>query len=225
VIRAWPMSSRAPDRTTLWRWLKGESNIAPQRVLELAGAFDIDPLSLFQTTPKAYAVMCRALAKSIGSRNATPLGHDLQWLREFIAPNEEWPSQYLAAKFYDRTWKLQEFSHSARDRHNYFQKVSIKSPPRTFGEPQVWHFAFRGQSSTFPLWTPYGFIERRSDEIALYHYRGATATADIHRNADKFTVETWFGTGAAEFRVASLHAFELALTKTADSKLPCIRFP
>lgn len=225
VVRAWPISFRPPDRTTLWRWLNGKSQVAPKRILELAGAFDFDPFALFETTPRAYAVMCRALARSIGAKDASPLGSDLRWLRDFIAPNEEWPRGDLATKFFGRKWRLKHFSHTALERQNHFQKVSITAAPRKFAEPQVWHFAFRGHGPTFPLWTPYGFIERKADEIALYHFRGYSTTVHALPDARNFTVETWFGTAAAEFRVASLHKFGLVPTETADPSTPCVRFP
>jgi hypothetical protein len=193
--------------------------------LELAGTLDLDPFALFETTPKAYAAMCRALARSIGAKDASPLGKDLGWLRGLIAPNEEWPDNDPATKFFGRKWNVRAFSHAARDRQNYFQRISINAVPRKFAEPQVWHFAFKGNNPAFPLWTPYGFVERKCDEIAVYHYRGYSATVDTRADARTFSVETWFGTGAAEFRVASLHPFTLALKRDTDQMNPSVRFP
>ena len=72
------------------------------------------------------------------------------------------------------------------------------------------------------MWRPYGFVLREGGRIALFQVRGATAFSEIRPDAGAFVVETWFGPGAADFRVASLHAFDLALD--AESSLPSVRF-
>jgi hypothetical protein len=225
--RAWPLSSSVPDRTTLWRWLNGKSQIAPGLVLALAGTLDLDPFALFEITPQAYAALCRALVRNIGTTRANPLTHDLQWLASFVAPSEDWPTNEISARFFKRPWAVVPFRHSARDTRNVFQKLSITALPRMFGEPQVWHFACRDQSPNSRLWIPYGFVERRPAEIALFHYhvRGHSTRVETPTEATTFVVETWFGPGSAEFRVASLHDFKLVMTHVADRQTPCVRFP
>jgi len=75
------------------------------------------------------------------------------------------------------------------------------------------------------VWTPYGFIQRERDRVRLYQFRGHTAELETRPEPKSFTVETWFGIGPAEFRVASLHRFKLALVQSADTSGDCLRFP
>ena len=225
IIQAWPKSFEPPHRATLWRWLKGKSQTPTTRQLELAGAFDLDPFALFETTPKGFAVMCRALARHIGARNDSPLGSDLQWLRDFVAPCEEWPPSLIASKYFGREWKVSSFAHTARSRKNYFQTITLRAAKNGFAKRQIWHFAFKAANPAFNLWTPYGFVEWQENSVALFHYRGHTAAVTIAVEATSFGVETWFGEGSAEFRVASLHEFRLALDHNAQRAQVCVRFP
>lgn len=224
VIQAWPIPSREPHRATLWRWLNANPPTTPERIMELAGAFDLDPFALFETTARGYAALCRELARNIGAKRASPLSKDLHWVLDFIAPKPEWPPDNNSTEYFHREWELSDFRHTGRGSQNYFQKLSITARQRKFGEPQVWHFAFRVPDATFPIWTPYGFVERRTDEIALYHIRGYTASIKTQFEVETFAVETWFGIAAAEFRVASLHPFTLALDQAVDATTPCVRF-
>jgi hypothetical protein len=223
----WPLPTRAPDRTTLWRWLNGRSQVPPALVLALAGAFELDPCALFEITPKAYAALCRALVRNIGTNHAYPLTQDLQWLASFVVPSEHWPCNDISSQYFKRSWTVQSFRHTAKNARNFFQKLLVAAPPRTCGEPQVWHFAFRDQTPNSLLWIPYGFVERTAEKIALFHYhaRGHSVNLRIPLDATTFVVETWFGPGPADFRVASLHEFKLALSDKADPTTPCVRFP
>lgn len=224
---AWPLPTRIPNRATVWRWLNGKSPVAPGFVLALAGAFDLDPCALFEITPKAYASLCRALVRSIGTNHAYPLTHDLQWLASFVVPREDWPCNDIPSQYFKRRWTIHSFRHTAKQAKNYFQKLSVTAPPRTCGEPQVWHFAFRDQTPNSLLWIPYGFVERTTQTIGLFHYhaRGHSTRVQIPPDTNTFVVETWFGPGPAEFRVASLHDFKLTLSEQADPMTPCLRFP
>jgi hypothetical protein len=193
-------------------------------VLELAGAFDLDPFGLFERTEHGYAVLCRVIATEIGVKRTSRLTAGLDWIHDFIAPSEEWPPQQISRRYFHRDWKCTDFFHRADKNRNYFQRLDIISEPGKFGEPQIWHFAFKVPNATFPVWTPYGFVERRNEEIALYHYRGGYCDCvSIATDAREFAVETWFGLGAAQFRAASLHSFKLALGEKRDGR-SCVRF-
>lgn len=225
LLQRWPVASDTPHRITIWRWLNKDSvRISPERVLGLAGVFDIDPTALFSASPQEHAELCRRLAASIGRKEAAGFSSELQWLAEFVVPNENWPPAHLATTYFRRPWEVKSFRHSARDRVNYFQHLLITASPREHGEPQVWHFAFRSPNSIYPTWTPYGFVERSPEHAALFHFRGHSSTVALSRSGKSFIVQTWFGPGAADFRVASLHGFELSL-RDAPHGLPCVRFP
>jgi|SRR5579871_4850474 len=223
VIKAWPIASRTPHRTTLWRWVNGSPPTDPESILELAGAFDLDPVALFQATPRGYAALCRALLRTVGGKHTSRVTRELEWIFDLIIPAEEWPPRRIATTYFHRQWHLAQFSHLAI-RKNYFQKIAITAGERKFGEPQVWHFAFTVPDALLPVWTPYGFVERNREEISLYHVRGYTGSTPRKTNENTFVVETWFGGGTAEFRIASLHPFTAALAEDNESSASYVRF-
>jgi hypothetical protein len=226
LIQAWPRAFVSPHRTTLWRWLKGRVPIPSDQVLPLSGALDLDPFVLFETTPESYATLCLALMQKIAVRYVGPLGSELEWAHDLIVPSRNWPPSGIATRYFNnnREWRTQDFFHTARDARNYFQRLTVTAEHREFSEPQVWHFAFRVPGAKRPVWTPYGFIQREGDRARLYQFRGQTAELQTPLGSTSFVVETWFGIGPAEFRVASLHPFELAVVRSADTSTRCLRF-
>lgn len=195
--------------------------------MPLAGALDLDPFVLFETTPDSYATLCLALMQKIAVRNVGPLGSELAWAHDLIVPSRDWPPRGIATRYFNnnRQWRTQDFCHTASEARNYFQRVSITAEHREFAEPQVWHFAFRVPGAKRPVWTPYGFIERERERVRLYQFRGHMAELEIPLDSKSFVVETWFGIGPAEFRVASLHRSNLAIVHNVHTLTHCLRFP
>ncbi|MFO0556221.1 MAG: hypothetical protein U0271_48035, partial [Polyangiaceae bacterium] len=84
-------------------------------------------------------------------------------------------------------------------------------------------------------WKPYGTVYRQSGGVFLEHHSGVrkmVTGVEVRETArggveQSFAVETWLGTGDADFIVASLHPFE-ASTSLSDEKdvveLPTVRF-
>jgi hypothetical protein len=61
-------------------------------------------------------------------------------------------------------------------------------------------------------------------ELSLFNFSGLTDRAEIGVAARRFRVETWFGEGAAQFRVASLHDYRLGIAVAADPGILRVRF-
>ena len=222
LIERWPENSSPPDRTTLWRWLKGKPLGSAEKMLGLAVALDVDPFALIQTTKRDFALLCNRLAQSISKSGDDPLGPEQKWILDFIAPRKDWPPDL--PKYFRREWSIAPFQHNADKGRNYYQKLAITAAPRKCAEPQIWHFAFRDPAAILPVWNPYGVLERTADHISLYHIRGHSASVAIPSDTVTFLVETWFGPRPAQFRVASLHPFILTLREIANGT-PCVRFP
>jgi len=100
----------------------------------------------------------------------------------------------------------------------------IAAGARPFNQPQVWHFAFKSPLGIFREWRPYGFVEVFEDQISLFHFNGHMQVVPRPRDG-RFIVETYFGEGSADFRVASLHPFTLEQLEAPDPRLAVVRFP
>ena len=225
LLQNWPRSLVAPARSTVWRWVKGQTKPPADQIALLAAALDIDPVAMFDSTPEDYARLCVFLLQEVASPERSSLSRELEWAYEFIAPCGQWPPKTLASKFYNRAWAIFDFVHDSKTRLNFFQRLVLSAKLRPFGEPQVWHFAFKSPGALQSVWRPYGIAMRDPKNLRLYHCRGSLLETNLRPDQESFPVETWFGTGPAHFRIASLHPFRTAVLDHWDESTPCLRFP
>lgn len=61
------------------------------------------------------------------------------------------------------------------------------------------------------MWRPYGSVMRFEGEIMLISEDGDIHEQSLAEPAREVAVETYFGPGGAEFRVASPHVFDLVV--------------
>ncbi len=73
-------------------------------------------------------------------------------------------------------------------------------------------------------WRPYGFVEALGSTIRLFNFSGLVDVAERLPAVRVVFVETWFGEGAAEFRVASLHKFALSIRSGSPALTGQVRF-
>jgi hypothetical protein len=70
----------------------------------------------------------------------------------------------------------------------------------------------------------YGFVWKNGPELSVFAFNGLSRTVACPAERVPIAIETWFGLGAAEFRIASLHPFEAVGPQTAQSERPTVRF-
>ena len=169
ALQTWPISLVAPNRSTIWRWLRGQSAIPIDQIAPFAAALNVDPVVFFDTTPEDYERICVSLMQDVASSERSFLSRQLEWAYELITPSSQWPPKTLARRFYDRNWFTFDFAHDAKKKRNFFQRLMLSSSK----EPQVWHFAFRGSGAMQSVWRPYGILQRDSGVLRLYHCRGS----------------------------------------------------
>jgi hypothetical protein len=224
VARAWPTTD-SPDRSTIGRWLSAETlPQSSEMVLGLAGALDLDPTALWCVPSESY----RALAQRIGQLAVD--GHTSKlapaaFLLDFIQPRIAWPPA-IAQTYYHRDWFLHRAHHPATEFRNYYSRIAIGSQTQDVRSDfdQTWHFAWRNPTYK-SFWQPYGLVRLTDGTLRLYAYSGLTDMAAMQDDARDFIVETWFGEGPAEFRIASLHQFSCNLVANdAVTKLAQVRF-
>jgi hypothetical protein len=226
IVRGWPTED-APSRSAVWRWMNSESanGIPPNQVLAFAGALDVDPFALFEFTPDLYAKLCSEIARRIAfAKSIGLLFKQFAWAHDVIAPDETWPPEDLASRYFNR-WTVHDFRHTPKQGEQpFFQQLKVTAENGKFAEPQVWHFAFQ-TLGRHPVWRPYGFVKREDCRIELRDFQGRTDGAEAPDPAF-FIVETCFGLGPVKFRVASLHPFGLTLVPPSAGlgSVRCVRF-
>ena len=231
LLANWP-SEVAPNRTTVSRWLGGIT--VPQsshQLLSLAAAMDVDPFALWSPEPEQFAQIVTLVVRALRQKKWGRLYPALSFIEHFNGPVREWPPVSLAVQYYRRSWFTHDFEHHINNSSisRYATVVLQARPPMAFHEPHVFHFAWRDARGPVADWRPYGLIEvsRCDAELRLLHFNGVRLVAPITPGADRIAVETFFGPRPAQFRVASLHEFDLLQDAQLGSvaTLPTVRFP
>jgi len=225
LAAAWPVAP-APHRSTVLRWLKeGTLPRSAKDFLALAGALDVDPFALWSLRVESFDLLCSRILRVSRARRWSQLHLALSFLDSFIGPLAEWPPTHVAEEYYHRLWRTVEFEHPAQDRQNYYAAIGLEpGPTASFAEPQVWHFAYRDAGLRGAAWRPYGFVEVCGLDVRLFNFSGLTDASKLSQRHCPFCVETWFGQGAAKFRITSLHDFRLTLRSRTPESLPKVRF-
>ena len=225
VAASWPIDP-VPHRSTVLRWLTaGTFPRSARQFLALAGALDVDPFSLWSFRASTFDLLCARIIGVARQRRWSRLHPALSFVDRFLGPTAQWPPVDIAEDYFERPWHIADFEHPARINRNYYGRILIESPrAHDFSDPQVWYFAHRDTGVRNASWHPYGFVQRMGVELSLFNFSGLTDRAEMVAAPRRFCVETWFGEGAAQFRVASLHDYRLEIAVAANPGVPSVRF-
>ena len=89
--------------------------------------------------------------------------------------------------------------------------------------PRAYHFAYRRLGAKDKMWRPYGTVMAYHNEVCLISESGDFQKVSDVRSSRVVAAETYFGIGDSEFRVASLHPFELQVNAPSQEET-CVRF-
>lgn len=225
VVRAWPRGQVAPNRSTILRWLRGETfPRCRSDLLAFAGALDCDPFGLWQINTATFAALRLRVIAAVAADSWTRLMPALTFVEDFVRYAEPWPPAGIARRYFGRDWTSADHSLPPSEGRDGF--LTFRLHPESRREActgRVWHFAWRPAPDA--AWQPYGFVHLRPGQLQLFAFNGKLD----HRASDgdaaqSFGVETWIGQGAAQFRIASLHRFSMDVLEPGRSAGPCVRF-
>lgn len=227
-----------PHRKTILRWVSDEDESLPKgqkQILALAQALDVDPFLLLDFDDATFTAICQHAAWNLtwGS-----IHKSLSFLNGlFSLSSQDWPPAEMGGLF-DGEWYIEHVEHRPREQRNFFQPFYFQ--PELFYDgdgqaegprpQQLWYFAFRDvryvdeQVIPHSVWKPYGVVYLLDGQLHLLNLLGMVLRAPLAPEPEAWVgIETFFGQGAAQFRVASLHPF--ALTLDAPEPLgPVLRF-
>jgi len=209
------------DRTTLWRWL--QKGLLPKdslQFLRLATALDIDPVLLFELDPLVFPQLCSRIIGLVRNGSWSKFMPAIAFVEGLVVPAKSWPAQSLAPE-HSCHWHRFTFTHCPEVRAHYYAALIISPGSLTPPRAQAWHFAYRNLTGDRP-WIPWGLVTLVNEHVELYNYDGTMKSALL--SSVPFVVETWFGGGAAEFCVASLHPFSLSVRDSTPEGLSVVRF-
>lgn len=198
------------ERPTVYRWLDKGLPSYKEDIFAFAGILDVDPISLMNLDQGAIdryfqSERPRVSLETLSHRNLTAF-----W--SLYAPGPAWPAAEIAQNYFGRSWCTHEFQHDHSIATNAYVLVQIRSylESETVA-PRAYHFAYRRTGARDGMWRPYGTIIGYSDEACLVSESGDFQQLTTVRANHCLAIETYFGAGPAEFKVAALHDFDLSI--------------
>jgi hypothetical protein len=202
---------KARNRGTVYRWLDEGLPHRKDDILGFAGLLDVDPIALLDLSED---FLRRTYGRERRLFQLGALGRSrLAAFWALYIPGNGWPDNGLAQSVYGRDWTVRDQSHPADDLCNVYSSfVCQPHLPAGTTAPWVVHFAYRRAGARDGMWRPYGTAVRQADGALLVSENGDFATEPLPTPDSPVRVETHFGPGPAEFRLASLHPFDLIVT-------------
>jgi hypothetical protein len=210
----------ARDRATIYRWLQAGLPSQTDDVFGFAAMLDVDPVALLSIDRKYVHEQFGRERHFFRLRRRR--GTHLAPLWPIYAADTIWPNHELALMYYGRRWHMADFNHDPRRIADVYAAVLLQSAGPKDDTPRVFHFAFRRVGVSDRAWRPYGAVIASEEDIVLVSESG-----DYQKVARQKTppvpVETHFGPGPADFRLVSIHPFDLTL-EVPSRQQGCVRF-
>ncbi|MFT6435121.1 MAG: hypothetical protein ACJAVI_003172 [Candidatus Azotimanducaceae bacterium] len=212
-----PNFARPRTRSAIYAWLNNGAPSETDAVLGLAAILDTDLLTIFDFERNGYFNDFSSLREQIYFYIVG--GGKFQSILDLMAPRRVWPNDGLARRFYGRPWILEEFEHRADGKINEYADIQIDFPDSTRFSPRCIHIAYRRAKSRDKLWRYYGTVQKFRGKTRLFSESGAYVEQVEPEPTDQgFVFKTYYGATPVEFRVASLHEFEIRRKFPSDSK-------
>lgn len=213
---------KARNRGTVYRWLDEGLPSRKEDILGFAALLDVDPIALLQIDDdfirQHYGRERRLFQLGALARSR------LAAFWAIYIPGGAWPDPSIARSLYRRDWTIGEYFHDPNliaNTYACFQFTQTDSDIST--APWVVHFAYRRAGARDGMWRPYGSVICSGCSVMLISESGDIQERSRSKTASYIAVETHFGPGGAEFRVASLHAFEFTVIAPSQ-ETNCVQF-
>ncbi|MDP5308680.1 hypothetical protein [Paracoccus spongiarum] len=200
------------QRSTIYRWLKDGLPSRGEEVVALCALLNVDPLALFDYHRNGYFSNFAKIRVYL-QRGLAAAGV-FSPLYRLYRPGPRWPADDMALRCFGRDWFGAEFDNGDNWRTSDYVQVSARFLAPTNSFPRAVHIAYRRRNSPDTMWRFYGTVIAVGDRIELYSEGGAFQQMP-RTEPSKINFRTYYGGRPVEWRVASLHDFELT------TKFPC----
>jgi hypothetical protein len=223
-------TGRSRDRATIYRWLAQGLPNKRDEIFGFSAALGIDPVVLFDLESAAFQKMLRLEWIFFGANMEKRSRISAIW--PMIRPSPHWPNLSICHDYYSRTWSVSEFSHPAHDLCNVYAQVRLRPEDSQdqINSHRAYYFAYRRKGARDGLWRPYGIVRKRGLEAICFGHNGDMMSLEdgepsvvIVEECSSVDIETFFGPGPCEFKVACLDPFELRLIVPSRGTR-CLRF-
>lgn len=213
---------KARNRGTVYRWLDEGLPSHKEDILGFAALLDLDPVALLQIDEnfvRQHYGRERRLFQ-LGALGRSQLA--AFWA--IYVPGGSWPDPAIARMLYAREWTTRDYQHDPKVVANTFACFKfIPTVADGIDLPWVVHFAYRRAGARDGMWRPYGSVICGARKVLLISENGDIQERIREQASSCIPVETHFGPGSAEFRVASLHPFDVTVA-VPSNEFGCVRF-
>lgn len=207
-----PNLPRPKSRTSLYRWLT--EGVPVKRTadrylfLMLSGILNVDPLCIFDFERNGYFSNFTKIRQLIYLTD--PRRTFLAPVFDLYRPGEHWPSAWLAERYLGKKWRSRVFSNDETYLSHHYGLVKLDFNEAHRAYPKAMHIAYRRKNFPDKMWRYYGCVIGYKDYLKLYSESGAFQSMPSVKN-NEIRFRTYFGGRLVEFKVASLHDFNLNL--------------
>lgn len=196
----------ARQQSSVYRWLKDGLPSRGEEVFAFCALLDADPLALFDYHRNGYFSNFARLRRNLQMGLAA--AGVFSPLYKMYRPGPHWPANDIARRCYDRDWFGVEFNNEENWKTTDYGRVDISFRAMTNNQPRTVHIAYRRRNSPDTMWRFYGSVIGVEDQIELYSEGGAFLTMP-RTDPEVISFRTYYGGRPVEWRVASLHEFDL----------------
>ena len=215
LVAAWAVNSEEDEdyvkprqRSSIYRWLQKGIPARGEEVLAICGLLGVDPLALFDYPRNGFHDNFAKIRRSVQlGREALGV---LSPIFQLYKPGPYWPSDALAKRYWSRPWFAEEFSNKEDWRASDYVLVKARFKEPVADRPRAVHIAYRRLGSRDTMWRYYGTVISIEGELQLYSESGDFQPMKAV-DPDEIRFRTYFGGRPVEFKLASLHAFNMSL--------------
>jgi hypothetical protein len=200
------LDSITTGRSSIYRWLKSGVPKRPDALLDFCGALDVDPMAIldFELSGTIRDFGKLRMEFQLGRELASPL----KVFKDLLFPGPHWPVDTPVERYYGRPWYRNDFTHDAQTFTNVYALLGLRPRYDDRATPLVFHIAYRRKSAADQMWRPYGSIIRREASLMIVSESGGMIER-ANTPDGRIEFETFYGPGPADFRLASIHPFDL----------------
>ena len=199
---------RPRQRSSIYRWLQKGIPARGEEVLAICGLLDVDPLAVFDYNRNGYFDNFATIRRNV-QLGLYMIGA-LAPIYQLYQPGPYWPSDALAKRYWTRPWFAKEFANEDDWTNPDYVLIKTKFKQSVDKRPRAIHIAYRRAGSRDTMWRYYGSVISVEGTLQLYSEGGDYQTmTPVH--PDEIRFRTYFGGRPVEFRIASLHDFEISM--------------
>lgn len=204
----------ARERAAVYKWLSEGVPTKEDSLFGFCAMLDVDPISIIDYRKigffSKFYLLRKAIQSGLFSTGPIPA------LLKMYGPSADWPSDWLAHKYFKRPWVRAEFQNAEVCQEGHYALLKVSFEDDWLRSIRCVHISYRRTRPKEEMWRPYGWVIQGYGEVNLYAESG-DHQVQVAEDPNLIQFRTYFGGRSVEFRIASLHAFQFEIQYPVSS--------